>query len=78
MILNIYSIQDSKAAAHLPPFLLATHDLALRIFGDCVNDIKHSFHAHPGDYTLFHHGEFDCDTGVFAEVRSNDDRCISA
>lgn len=65
MILNIFSIYDQKAGAHLPPFFLAKEGQAIRTFSDCVNDIKHSFSAHPNDYTLFHHGEFECDAGKF-------------
>ena len=51
--------------AHLPPFTMARDELAIRIFADCVNDEKHSFCAHPEDYTLFHHGHFECDNGEF-------------
>lgn len=65
MFLQIYSIHDSGAAAHLPPFFMAKDTLAIRIFSDCINDEKHSFAQHPGDYTLFRHGQFDCDTGEF-------------
>lgn len=63
MILSIYSIHDSKAQAHLPPFFLARNELAIRIFSDCVNDKKHAFGQHPEDYTLFTHGHFECDDG---------------
>ncbi len=65
MLLKIFSIQDSKAAAHLPPFFMAKTDQAMRTFSDCVNDDKHAFGQHPEDYTLFEHGLFDCDTGNF-------------
>ena len=65
MILKIFSIQDSKAAAHLPPFFMAKTDQAVRTFADCCNDEKHAFSLHPEDYTLFEHGLFDCDTGNF-------------
>lgn len=65
MMLKIFSIHDSKAAAHLPPFFLAKEQMAIRTFADCVNDKKHQFGAHPDDYTLFQHGTFDCDTGEF-------------
>lgn len=65
MILKIFSIQDSKAAAHLPPFFMATTNQAMRTFSDCCNDKKHAFCLHPEDYTIFEHGSFDCDTGQF-------------
>lgn len=57
-ILNIYSIRDDKANAHLAPFMLPTSGIAERTFGDCVNDPEHAMGKHPDDYTLFHHGTF--------------------
>ncbi len=62
MILEIFAVYDEKAGAYLPPFFLPTVQIAKRTFGDCVNDPKHNFGRHPQDYTLFHQGEFDCDT----------------
>ncbi len=62
---GIFSIYDSKAAAHLPPFFLMNSDMAKRTFGDCIADPKHAFNAHPHDYTLFFHGQFDNNSGKF-------------
>lgn len=64
-ILNIYSIRDDKANAHLAPFMLPTSGIAERTFADCVNDPEHSFSKHPDDYTLFHHGTFSVLDGTF-------------
>ncbi len=69
MILKIYSIYDAAAAAHLPPFFLATDAMAIRTFSDCVQDSKHAFSQHPDHYTLFDHGTFDNLTG---EILSNE------
>lgn len=63
MIHSIFSIHDSKAAAFLPPFILPRVEMAQRAFADCVNSESHQFHAHPEDYTLFHMGNFDDETG---------------
>ncbi len=69
MISKIFSIYDEAAAAHLPPFFLPTDAMAKRTFGDCINDPKHAFSAHPDHYTLFDHGTFDNLTG---EILSNE------
>ncbi len=68
MKLNIFSVFDIKANAHLPPFFLPNNEMAIRVFSDCCNDQKHAWGAHPDHYTLFEHGNFDQDTGVF-EIR---------
>ncbi len=62
MILKIFTIHDSKAGAFLPPFYLPQQGMAIRTFGDCVNDGKHEFSKHPEDYTLFLLGTFDDNT----------------
>lgn len=59
MVHRMFSIFDVKAGAYLPPFVLPTDGMALRVFTDCVNSEKHQFGANPGDYTLFQIGSFD-------------------
>lgn len=63
MILKIFAIYDSKAKAYLPPFFLPEPAVAVRVFSNAANDKDHQFGANPGDYTLFHLGGFDDDTG---------------
>jgi len=63
MIHSIFSIHDAKAHAFLPPFILPRVEMAKRVFGDCVNSKDHQFSQHPEDYTLFHMGNFDDETG---------------
>ncbi len=65
MFLKIFSIYDNAAMAHLPPFFLPTDAMAKRSFGDCINDPKHQFSQHPDHYTLFEHGFFDQNEGMF-------------
>lgn len=62
MKLEIFSVYDSKAQAYLPPFFLPMVGQATRIFQNCANDSAHQFGANPGDYTLFHLGDFDDDS----------------
>ncbi len=64
MILQIFTIHDKKAEAYLPPFYLPQTNMALRTFGDCINDDKHTFSLHPQDYTLMSIGSFDDTTAI--------------
>lgn len=48
----IYSIHDMKAHANMQPWFLPNDELAVRAFGDCVNDPEHNFGRHPEDYVL--------------------------
>lgn len=61
MILQVFSIYDSKAQAFLPPFFLPKESVAIRVFSSAASDPEHAFGAFPGDYTLFHIGSFDDD-----------------
>lgn len=65
-MLKIYTVHDSKAEAYLPPFFSSAHGLAIRGFEDAANKEGHPFNQHPGDYTLFHVGEFDEQTGIIS------------
>lgn len=68
MILEIYSVYDSKAKAFIPPFFLHNKDVALRHFTDTVNDKNSSINKNPGDYALFYLGIFDDNTGEFSDT----------
>lgn len=59
----LYCVHDVKAAAYLQPFVLPNDAVAIRTFGDMVNQEGHGFHAHPSDYTLFYVGSFDSGSG---------------
>lgn len=66
MRMYVFGVYDDKAKAFLPPFFLPEKAMALRTFGDCVNDSSHQWGRHPADYTLFVFGEFDQSTGKFS------------
>lgn len=72
MKFGIYTVYDSQAQAHLPPFFLATDAMAKRAFSDAVNDSSHQFAKHPSDYTLFRIGEYDDFTGVITHQELHD------
>jgi len=59
MILQIFTVYDSKAEAFLAPFFLKARGQAIRSFTDTCNDPEHAFYKHPSDYTLFALGEYD-------------------
>ncbi|WNK13105.1 MAG: nonstructural protein [Microvirus sp.] len=61
---QIFCIYDSKAAAFLQPFFSATMFTGQRAFTDAVNDKSTLFNKHPEDYTLWHVGGFDDETGI--------------
>lgn len=63
MILQIFTVFDSKAEAYLAPFHSPTIGLAMRSFAKACNEEGHDFHQYSGDYTLFHIGSFDQPTG---------------
>lgn len=76
MIHKVFTIHDAKANAYLPPFFLPEEGMAVRTFGDCVNNPEHSFGAHPEDYNLFVLGTWDdaigkIDTYEMAKILGN-------
>lgn len=64
MKIEVFCIFDSAAQAYLPPFNLPTTEMAVRTFGDTVNDPTHPFSKHPQDYALFEIGTFDDSKGI--------------
>lgn len=62
---EIMAVYDEVAKAFLPPFFLPKLEMGIRTFSDCINSDDHQFGAHPSDYTLFHFGQFNYETGEF-------------
>lgn len=65
MIMQIFTIYDSKAEAYLPPFYCPNTAVAIRSFATCADDPEHAFCKNPGDYTLFRLGDWDDQTSNF-------------
>lgn len=63
MKLRVYSVFDSKAAYYGTPFFSSTDGMAVRSFGDAVNDRMTTLFKHPEDFTLYRIGEFDDQLG---------------
>lgn len=68
MILNLYAIYDTKAAAYVSPFFEVNNAVAMRRFEDLVNDPRSPIAKHSEDYILFGIGQFDDSTGVIAPL----------
>lgn len=66
MIIQIFSVYDSKAEAYLTPLYFKTKGEAVRAMETTLRDPHHTFTMHPEDYTLFHLGDFDDNTGLVA------------
>lgn len=60
---QLFCVYDSKAAFYGRPFHAINHDVALRTARDLANDPRGEVNKHPEDYSLFHIGEFDDQTG---------------
>lgn len=66
MLINIYTIYDSKAEGYLQPFFSANDGLALRIITDLANDPTHNFCKHASDFTLFKVGTYSDSDATFS------------
>lgn len=60
---RVFTIHDQAANAFLPPFVVPSAGLALRIVANAVQTPDHDFNKYPSQYELFEIGAFDCVTG---------------
>ena len=66
MILNVYSVFDSKLASFGRPWYELTDASAIRVFSDAVNDTQNpnnQWNRHPEDFSLYRLGQFDDENG---------------
>ncbi len=68
MDLFAFCIYDAAAAAFLPPMFVASKGVAIRSFQDAVNEEGSQFALHAADYTLFHIGSFDPQSGELKAI----------
>lgn len=64
---NAYSIYDAKAGLYNKPFYFHNHAMAIRATTEAARDRSTTLGQHPEDYTLFHTGIYDEETGVFTQ-----------
>lgn len=72
MIINVYSVFDSKLATFGRPWYELTDSAAIRAFSDAVMDgsnPNNQFHKHPEDFSLYSLGSFDDSIGFFDLVK---------
>lgn len=60
---NIYSIYDSKTGVFNTPFFAMNNATAIRTFSDAANDTQTNINRHPEDFSLFHIGTYDEESG---------------
>lgn len=59
MLLNAYTIYDTKALSYNAPFFFSTDGQAVRALQDLASDVNTMIGKHPRDFTLFRVGVFD-------------------
>lgn len=66
MISNlVFAVFDSKGKYFKSPFMMRSKGEAIRAFSDIANDKEHEICKHASDFTLFHLGSFDFETGKY-------------
>ena len=68
MIYQAFSVRDAKTAIMHPPLFKATEGEAKRDFHALVNDPQSLPGKYPGDYSLWHVGAFDGDSGELTHM----------
>ena len=63
MMLRVFTIKDRATECYHNPFYLLTVAEAKRIFTQMANDPESKISSNPEDFTLFHIGDFDNNTG---------------
>lgn len=64
MMIQCYSVYDRKTLSYSFPWSAATDGAAIRTLSEAVADVNHPLGRHPGDYVLFHVGEFNDQSGA--------------
>lgn len=64
MLLIMCTVYDAKARSYIQPFFAPNTAVAERMFHQAVCDEQHDFNRHAEDYTLFHIGSVDQDSGI--------------
>lgn len=68
MKMQVFAVYDSKAEVFGLPLFFTAKGLAVRAFDEQCNNPESQMYKHPGDFTLFHLGEYDQDTGLMVSL----------
>lgn len=66
MILNVYTLFDTKALIFNTPFFAMNDGVAKRMCADLVADMSTTVGRHPADYVLYNLGTYNDNDGAFA------------
>lgn len=67
MKIGIYAIRDAKTEIFSQPMYFVTPGVAIRTFGDEVENSNSNLSKHPEDYAMFKIGTFDDNTGAIEQ-----------
>lgn len=65
---HIFAVYDSKSEMFMQPMFFKAKGEAIRAFADESNREKSAICIHPEDYTLFHIGEYNVETGLITPL----------
>jgi hypothetical protein len=66
MLVQVFTVYDSKAKAYLQPFFVPNEEVAKRAIKDIMRDELHNFSQNANDYSLWHIGEFNDQNGLLS------------
>lgn len=69
---QLFAVYDSKTKTYMYPQHSLTKGEAVRNLDDAVNGGKGMVANHPEDFTLFHLGSFDDQTGTYDNKQANE------
>ncbi len=72
MIMKVFAVYDTQAKIFSSPSFMLSIGTAKRGFMDQANDKTKLVGQHPEDYTLFHLGEYNDETGTFKNNKTPD------
>lgn len=68
IVLEGYSVFDVKSDSYMIPWFVKNRGIAMRMFGDLVNDPQSQVSKHPEDYRLHRVADWDENTGEMIGV----------
>lgn len=64
---NLYAVYDTKAKLYSMPHTLDTDGVAIRSFSVACEDETTQFYKHPEDFSLYHLGSLNIETGALTQ-----------
>lgn len=70
MKIQIFAVYDASTQMYAQPNFLASTLVAKRMWPEAANDPNTQIGKYPQDFTLFHLGEYDDETGKFTNLHT--------